>query len=48
MLAKSFQFKYMSLEIVLGDMKKVENSCPRSQINRLKYVTVSHISVRLG
>ena len=38
----------MSLKIVLGDTKKVEIPCPRSQINRLNYVTVSRISVRLG
>ena len=26
----------MSLKIVLGDTKKVELSCPRSQMNRIK------------
>ena len=33
---------------MLGDTKRVEISCPRSRMNRLNYVTVSSISVRLG
>ena len=36
------------VKIVLGDTKKVEMSCPRSRMNRLNYVTVSHILVRPG
>ena len=39
-LEKYFQFKYMSLKIVLGATKKVDISCPRSQINRLNYISM--------
>ena len=47
-LRKILPIQIQSLKIALGDMKKVENSCPRSRINRLNYVTVSCLFVRLG
>ena len=36
------------LEICAFGMKKIEITCPRSQMNRLNDVIVSRISVRLG
>ncbi len=43
-----FLLKYIRWKVVLGDTKKEGNSCPRTRINRLNYVTISRTAMRLS